>query len=80
MAAMVRTTFDTPVGDRRELDFPLDWNLAGYGRRVVLETLRDVAPYGRVVTYGELARRSGRPGGAGRDDGVKPLVMIVDTW
>ena len=67
------------MGDRAELDFSLDWSLAGHGQRVVLETLRDVAPYGRVV-YGELARRSGRPGGAGRDDGVKPLVMIVDTW
>ena len=58
---MVRTTFDTPVSDRRELDVPLVWSLAGAGQRVVLETLRDVAPYGRVVTYGELARRSGRP-------------------
>jgi methylated-DNA-[protein]-cysteine S-methyltransferase len=130
MAAMVRTTFDTPVGrfgvlatdagvravllpsskrrrrtpggadpaaeavaehaatqlreyldgDRRELDFPLDWSLAGNGQRVVLETLRDVAPYGHVVTYGELARRSGCPGGAravGQAMARNPLPLVV---
>jgi methylated-DNA-[protein]-cysteine S-methyltransferase len=129
MAAMVRTTFDTPVGrfgvlatdagvravllpsskrrptprradaaaeavaehavtqlreylggDRRELDFPLDWSLAGHGQRVVLETLRDIAPYGHVVTYGELARRSGCPGGAravGQAMARNPLPLAV---
>ena len=130
MAAMVRTTFDTPVGrfgvlatdagvravllpsskrrrstpraadaaadavagyavtqlreylggDRRELDFPLDWSLAGDGQRVVLETLRDITPYGHVVTYGELARRSGCPGGAravGQAMARNPLPLVV---
>jgi methylated-DNA-[protein]-cysteine S-methyltransferase len=130
MAAMVRTTFDTPVGrfgvlateagvravllpsskrrratlrgvepaaeaiadqaatqlpeyldgDRREFDFPLDWSLAADGRRVVLETLRDIAPYGHVVTYGELARRSGCPGGAravGQAMARNPLPLVV---
>ena len=130
MAAMVRTTFDTPVGkfgvlateagvravllpsskrrrpapggaepaaeavadhaatqlreylagDRREFDFPLDWSLAGDGQRAVLETLRDIAPYGHVVTYGELARRSGCPGGAravGQAMARNPLPIVV---
>ena len=130
MAAMVQTTFDTPVGrfgvlatevgvravvlssrklrrptprganpaaeavadhavtqlreyldgDRREFDFPLDWSLAGDGQRVVLETLRDIAPYGHVVTYGELARRSGCPGGAravGQAMARNPLPLVV---
>ena len=31
-------------GDRQELDFPFDWSLVRDGERVVLETLRDVAP------------------------------------
>jgi methylated-DNA-[protein]-cysteine S-methyltransferase len=67
-------------GDRRELDFPLDWSLAGDGQRVVLETLRDIAPYGHVVTYGELARRSGCPGGAravGQAMARNPLPLVV---
>jgi methylated-DNA-[protein]-cysteine S-methyltransferase len=67
-------------GDRREFDFPLDWSLAGDGQRVVLETLRDIAPYGHVVTYGELARRSGCPGGAravGQAMARNPLPLVV---
>jgi methylated-DNA-[protein]-cysteine S-methyltransferase len=67
-------------GDRQELDFPLDWSLAPDGQRVVLETLRDVAPYGHVVTYGELARRSGCPGGAravGQAMARNPLPLVV---
>ena len=68
------------AGDRRELDFPLDWSLAGNGQRIVLETLRDIAPYGRVVTYGELARRSGCAGGAravGQAMARNPLPLVV---
>ena len=38
--------------ERQAFDFPLDWSLAGGAQRVVLETLRDIAPYGHVVTYG----------------------------
>ena len=67
-------------GERRELDFPLDWSLAGDGQRVVLETLRGIAPYGHVVTYGELARRSGCPGGAravGQAMARNPLPLVV---
>jgi methylated-DNA-[protein]-cysteine S-methyltransferase len=67
-------------GDRREFDFPLDWSLAGDGRRVVLETLCEIAPYGHVVTYGELARRSGCPGGAravGQAIARNPLPLVV---
>jgi methylated-DNA-[protein]-cysteine S-methyltransferase len=76
-AAQLREYLD---GDRRELDFPLDWSLAGDGQRVVLETLRVIAPYGHVVTYGELARRSGCPGGAravGQAMARNPLPLVV---
>ena len=67
-------------GDRQEFDLPLDWSLARDGQRVVLETLRDIAPYGHVVTYGELARRSGCPGGAravGQAMARNPLPLVV---
>ena len=67
-------------GERREFDLPLDWSLAGEDERVVLETLRDIAPYGHVVTYGELARRSGCPGGAravGQAMARNPLPVVV---
>ena len=67
-------------GERREFDLPLDWSLAGEDERAVLETLRDIAPYGHVVTYGELARRSGCPGGAravGQAMARNPLPVVV---
>jgi len=67
-------------GERQAFDFPLDWSLAGGAQRVVLETLRDIAPYGHVVTYGELARRSGCPGGAravGQVMARNPLPLVV---
>jgi methylated-DNA-[protein]-cysteine S-methyltransferase len=68
------------AGDRQEFGFPLDWSLARGHQRVVLETLCDIAPYGHVVTYGELARRSGCPGGAravGRAMARNPLPLVV---
>jgi methylated-DNA-[protein]-cysteine S-methyltransferase len=67
-------------GGRRDFDLPLDWSLAADGQRVVLETLRDIAPYGHVATYGELARRSGCPGEAravGQTMARNPLPLVV---
>ena len=67
-------------GERQDFDFPLDWSLAGEAHRIVLETLRGIAPYGHVVTYGELARRSGCPGGAravGQAMARNPLPLVV---
>jgi methylated-DNA-[protein]-cysteine S-methyltransferase len=47
-------------GTRREFDLPLDVALvADFNRRVLRELAR--VPYGKVVTYGELAVRSARP-------------------
>jgi methylated-DNA-[protein]-cysteine S-methyltransferase len=47
-------------GTRREFDLPLDVALvADFNRRVLRELAR--VPYGKVVTYGELAARSARP-------------------
>jgi O-6-methylguanine DNA methyltransferase len=60
-------------------DVPVD--LSGqpeFGRKV-LRALRRVGP-GRTVTYGELARRAGRPGGAravGRIMGANPVPLFV---
>jgi methylated-DNA-[protein]-cysteine S-methyltransferase len=68
------------AGERQAFDFPLDWSLSRGAQRVVLETLRDIAPYGHVVTYGELARRSGCPGGAravGQAAASNPLPLVV---
>jgi methylated-DNA-[protein]-cysteine S-methyltransferase len=50
-------------GTRHEFDLSLDVALlADFNRRVLRELAR--VPYGEVVTYGELAARSARPGAA----------------
>ena len=60
-------------------DIPVDLSAVGeYGRKV-LRRLRKVAP-GTVVTYGELAKATGRPGAAravGRIMGANPVPVIV---
>ncbi|HET8968698.1 MAG TPA: hypothetical protein VFN06_04670, partial [Gaiellaceae bacterium] len=46
-------------GDREEFDVALDWTGVDDTHRHVLETLREIAPFGTTVTYGELGRRAG---------------------
>jgi methylated-DNA-[protein]-cysteine S-methyltransferase len=47
------------AGERREFDVELDWSDVEPRHRNVLEALVAAAPFGRTVTYGELARRTG---------------------
>jgi len=46
-------------GERTEFDVVLDWTGVDATHRHVLETLREIAPFGTTVTYGELGRRTG---------------------
>ena len=47
-------------GRRRHFDTPIDSSLGTEFQRAVWKTLRRI-PVGRTLTYGELARRIGRP-------------------
>ncbi|MBC7227112.1 MAG: methylated-DNA--[protein]-cysteine S-methyltransferase [Thermoflexales bacterium] len=63
---------------RREFDLPLDLRGTPFQRRV-WEELRRI-PYGQTVTYGELARRVGRPDAAravGQAVGANPIPIIL---
>ncbi len=63
---------------RREFDLPLDLRGTPFQQQVWAE-LRKV-PYGQTVSYGELARRVGRPGAAravGQAVGANPVPIIV---
>jgi len=66
-------------GEREEFDVELDWNGVDDTHRRVLETLREIAPYGTTVTYGDLGRRAGVDDA--RDVGVlmarNPIPLIV---
>ncbi|WP_182874774.1 methylated-DNA--[protein]-cysteine S-methyltransferase [Microbispora sp. H10670] len=46
-------------GELKEFRAPVDWRLMSPLQRQVLGTLHATVPYGEVVTYGELAARSG---------------------
>ncbi|BAJ29242.1 MULTISPECIES: methylated-DNA--[protein]-cysteine S-methyltransferase [Kitasatospora] len=75
------------AGVRRELELPIDWSLAGGPHLVVLRCLLATVGWGRTVTYGELAARSGvftdpsEPGvparTVGQMMGANPLPLLV---
>ncbi|WP_244179043.1 methylated-DNA--[protein]-cysteine S-methyltransferase [Streptomyces rubellomurinus] len=75
------------AGRSRELGLPIDWSRSSGPHRAVLQTLWREVPYGRTVTYGELAARSGvfedvtEPGLAARTVGqmmaANPVALLV---
>ena len=66
-------------GRRRDFDLPLDWTLVSeFGRRVLGRTA--AIPFGKVSTYGEVAREIGSPGAAratGNALGANPIPIVV---
>ncbi|MEA2495834.1 MAG: methylated-DNA-[protein]-cysteine S-methyltransferase [Thermoleophilaceae bacterium] len=66
-------------GKRTSFDLPIDWRLHdGFGRKVLRATAR--IPYGKVVTYGEVAAKAGSPRGsraAGNALGSNRIPIVV---
>ncbi|MFI2782135.1 methylated-DNA--[protein]-cysteine S-methyltransferase [Streptomyces sp. ALB3] len=68
------------AGALREFSLGLDWSLSSGFQREVLRELEAGVPYGKVVGYGDLARRVGQPGAAqavGAAMGSNPLPVVV---
>jgi methylated-DNA-[protein]-cysteine S-methyltransferase len=68
------------AGTLRRFTVPLDWRSTSASRRTVLATLHETVPYGEVITYGELAERSGTgipPRGIGAIMGSNHIPIIV---
>lgn len=71
------------AGELREFTLALDWRFASAAARPVLEVLHAQVGYGRTVTYGELAARSGlgtghtAARGVGAVMGANPLPVVV---
>jgi methylated-DNA-[protein]-cysteine S-methyltransferase len=68
------------AGELRDFDVRVDWRLMSDAQRRVLGTLYSTVPYGKVVTYGELAARSGSgipPRGIGSIMGSNPIPIVV---
>jgi len=66
------------AGRLREFDLPLGAEGTAFERQVWGELVR--IPYGRTISYGELARRVGRPSAAravGLANGRNPLSIVI---
>jgi len=68
------------AGERADLDpIPVDVSEASDFNQSVYEVVRRIPP-GEALTYGEVARRVGEPGGAqavGRAMGANPIPIII---
>ena len=67
------------AGRRRRFTVPVDLSGVPAFQRRVLQALRRV-PYGRTITYGQLAARAGRPRAAravGQAMAHNPVPLIV---
>jgi methylated-DNA-[protein]-cysteine S-methyltransferase len=79
-AAALGELGDYYAGRLRVFSVPVDWRLTSPVQRQVLGTLYETVPYGKAVTYGELATRSqtGVPARAiGSIMGANPVPIIV---
>jgi methylated-DNA-[protein]-cysteine S-methyltransferase len=66
------------AGERTEFDVPMELDGTDFQRSVWQELTR--IPYGETISYGELARRVGRPKGpraVGQANGRNPIPIIV---
>ena len=64
-------------GTRKSFTFPLDRRSTPFSRQVLKEVGR--VPYGATASYGDIARRLGRPGAAravGRAVATNPLPIV----
>jgi methylated-DNA-[protein]-cysteine S-methyltransferase len=64
--------------ERTEFDIPMELDGTAFQREVWQELSR--IPYGETISYGELARRVGRPKGpraVGQANGKNPIPIIV---
>ena len=64
--------------ERTEFDIPMELDGTAFQKEVWAELSR--IPYGETISYGELARRVGRPKGpraVGQANGRNPIAIIV---
>jgi len=75
---VARQIEDFFAGKRRDFDLPLAPEGSPFQKRVWTELVK--IPFGETISYGELARRVGRPRGAravGRANATNPIGLIV---
>lgn len=78
LAACGRQLAEYFAGARTAFDLPLAPRGSGFQQRIWHEIAR--VPYGRTISYGELARRAGAPGrarAAGAATGRNPVGVVI---
>lgn len=76
----IRELTEYLAGTRTTFSVPVDWSKTAGMHREVLRVLYETVPFGRTITYGELAARAGYPGQAqavGTIMGTNPVPVIV---
>ncbi|HSP73792.1 MAG TPA: methylated-DNA--[protein]-cysteine S-methyltransferase, partial [Gaiellaceae bacterium] len=66
------------AGERRSFDLELDLRAPAFQQQVLRELA--LVPYGELATYGELARRIGRPAAVravGAANGANPIPIVI---
>jgi methylated-DNA-[protein]-cysteine S-methyltransferase len=78
-AAAAEQIAEYASGSREAFELELDWTGVDADHRRVLEALREIAPFGTTVTYGELGRRAGvdDPREIGVMMARNPLPLVV---
>jgi len=78
-APVLRQIAEYAAGKRRRFQTRLDWSLAhGFEQRVLAELAK--VRFGHTLSYGELARRAGKPGAARAVGGAmakNPIPLVV---
>jgi methylated-DNA-[protein]-cysteine S-methyltransferase len=75
----IRQIQDYLEGGRQEFALPLDWSAMTAFQETALR-LTLAIPYGKVTTYGEIARQMGRPRAAravGRAEATNPMPLVI---
>ena len=78
-ALVTRELAEYLSGERREFSLPIDWTVMGPFQEQALR-LTAAIPYGQTTTYGEIARRLGRPRAAravGRAEATNPMPLVI---
>ncbi|MFQ5434261.1 MAG: methylated-DNA--[protein]-cysteine S-methyltransferase [Anaerolineae bacterium] len=67
------------AGQRREFDLPIDWSVMPPFQSEALKLVYAV-PYGRLTTYGDIAKQLGKPGASravGRANATNPMPIVI---
>ncbi|MHC5252619.1 methylated-DNA--[protein]-cysteine S-methyltransferase [Listeria kieliensis] len=78
LAAEKKQLLDYYEGKRKTFDFPLDFEVTPFSKRVYQALLQ--IPYGETTTYGEIAEKIGRKTAVravGRAIGANPIWIVV---